>query len=252
MCGRYTLTTPHDVVAAILGIADPGALRARWNIAPSQPVAIVRAAEGDARAARELVMVRWGLVPSWSKGPDDVKSLSLINARSETAATKPAFRAPMRRRRCLVPADSFYEWKKTGDSKQPMRIHYEDGRLFAFAGLWDRWEDPEHPGAFVDSCTILTTPPNDLLRPIHDRMPAILDPADYALWLDPSVDDPARITPLLHAAPAKDLVVTPVGRRVNNPKVDDARCAEPAAPDERARLARRPRPHKGDQPTLFG
>jgi putative SOS response-associated peptidase YedK len=193
----------------------------RYNIAPSQPVAVVRqTAEGK----RELVKLRWGLVPSWAK--DVSVGNQLINARSETAATKPAFRAAMRQRRCLVPTDGFYEWKKVGKQKQPYFIRRADDKAFAFAGLWERWSDAERRP--LETCTILTTDANELLRPLHERMPVIVEPADYSTWLDPLRTDPDQFHPLFASLTSEQLISTPVSIHVNSPANDDADCLAPA------------------------
>jgi len=222
MCGRFTLSNPDaEQLAAQFGVAALPDLRPRYNIAPTQPVAAVRRAAG--KAIREMALLRWGLVPAWAKDP--TIGVRLINARAETAAEKPSFRVAFRRRRCLIVADGFYEWQKQQSGKQPYYIRLRGGRLFAFAGLWERWTGPD--GQEIESCTLLTTAPNDLLRPIHKRMPVILHPDDYALWLDPAVGDRQRLQPLLRPYPAAEMEAYPVSRRVNNPRNDDPRCIEP-------------------------
>ncbi len=221
MCGRFTLFDSADSVAERFGLPDTPSLSPRYNIAPSQTVAAVRIPPGG--GARELVPLRWGLVPSWAKDP--AIGNRMINARAETVADKPAFRSAIRRRRCLVPADGFYEWKRVNGRKQPYYIRLGDGAIFAFAGLWESWERPEH--ASVESCTILTTGPNDLLRPIHDRMPVILSPRDYDLWLSPAVQDPEALAPLLHPYPPEEMTAFPVRTTVNNPKTDTPDLIEP-------------------------
>ncbi len=236
MCGRFTLATPAAEWAALFGLDRVPDLEPRYNIAPTQDVAAVRstapaqgadgstgAATGPADPPRELVELRWGLVPHWAREFDPV-GRALINARSETAAEKPSFRDSFRFRRCLVVADGFYEWKPEGRGKQPYWIHREDGRTFAFAGLWDRWSGGE--GAAVESCTILTTAANEALRPLHDRMPVILEPGSYDTWLDP--DAPAwELEPLLAPAPADLLAFHPVSTLVNRVENDDPVCIEP-------------------------
>jgi putative SOS response-associated peptidase YedK len=221
MCGRFTLFDSADSVAERFGLPDTPSLSPRYNIAPSQTVAAVRIPPGG--GARELVWLRWGLVPSWAKDP--AIGNRMINARAETVADKPSFRSAIRRRRCLVPADGFYEWKRVNGRKQPYYIRLGDGGIFAFAGLWESWERPEH--ASVESCTILTTGPNDLLRPIHDRMPVILSPRDYDLWLSPAVQDPETLAPLLHPYPPEEMTAFPVRTTVNNPKTDTPDLIEP-------------------------
>jgi putative SOS response-associated peptidase YedK len=235
MCGRFTLATPAAEWAALFGLDGVPDLEPRYNIAPTQDVAVVRsttpAQGGDVAAAaadpaaprRELVELRWGLVPHWARDFDPV-GRALINARSETAAEKPSFRDSFRFRRCLVVADGFYEWKPEGRRKQPYWIHREDRRAFAFAGLWDRWTGGEDPP--VESCTILTTEANEALRPLHDRMPVILEVGAHATWLD--ADAPAwELEPLLAASPLETLVFHPVSTLVNHVGNDDPACIEP-------------------------
>lgn len=221
MCGRFTLLTPSKTLAEQFELPDMPALPPRYNIAPSQSVAAVRQSPDD--GGRELVWLRWGLVPFWAKELDI--GARMINARSETVVQKPAFRAAFRQRRCLVLADGFYEWQKQAGGKQPFFIRLADGRPFAFAGLWEHWDGPE--GA-VESCTILTTEPNDLVRPLHNRMPIILPPADYALWLDRSVQEPRLLQPLLRPFSTQDMMAYPVSLWVNSPQNDGPRCIEPA------------------------
>lgn len=193
----------------------------RYNVAPTQPVAAVRRAAGEAR--RELVMLRWGLVPFWA---DDLKiGAKHINARSESAADKPAFRAAFRERRCLIVADGFFEWQKVGSKKQPYLFQMKDGRPFAFAGLWDRWRDPDKNR--IESCTILTTKANELVSLLHDRMPVILKPADYERWLDPQVQDLESLQPLLCPFDSEAMSAQPVSKQVNNARNDDPTCIAP-------------------------
>ena len=202
------------------GIPD---LKPRYNIAPTQPVAVVRVP--TAGAAREMVLLHWGLIPFWAQDPEI--GARMINARAETAAEKPAFRHAFRRRRCLVIADGFYEWQKLDGTKQPHFIRLRDPKPFAFAGLWERWEGPD--ASVIESVTLLTTEPNALLGEIHNRMPVILHPKDYGLWLDPGIQQPEKVQPLLTAYPAEEMEAFPVSRRVNSPDNDDARCIEPLA-----------------------
>lgn len=170
---------------------------------------------------RELAFLRWGLVPSWADDP--AIGNRLINARSETVAEKPSFRTAFKRRRCLIPADGFFEWKKEVKHKQPYLIGVEQDGPFAFAGLWEDWE---RDGEVIESCTILTTTANDLMRPLHERMPVILTAKDYDLWLDPSVQDAAAVLPLLQPYPAGEMFAYPVSTWVNDPKHEDPRCVE--------------------------
>jgi putative SOS response-associated peptidase YedK len=221
MCGRFTLFEPDKILAREFGVSDfpPGS--PRYNIAPSQPVAAVRAA--PAGTGRELALLRWGLIPSWSKDP--AIGNRLINARAETAREKPSFRNAFRRHRCLIPANGFYEWQRRERGKQPYFVRMRDGRLFAFAGLWDRWENPGKD--VIETCTILTTTANAILAPIHDRMPVILPAGEYDRWLDPSLKDPGSLAPLLVPFPPEEMLAFPVSPRVNAPSTDDEGCIAP-------------------------
>lgn len=221
MCGRFTLITPAEALAEQFQLFEIPSLAPRYNIAPTQPVAAVRRVPGDGQ--RELVLLRWGLVPFWAKDPGI--GARMINARSETVAEKPAFRAAFRRRRCLVPADGFYEWRRLERGKQPFYVRLRDERPFAFAGLWERWEGPDETA--IDSCTLLTTEPNDLIRPVHSRMPVILSPKDYDLWLDPGVQKVELLQPLLRPYPSEGMLAYPISTWVNKPKNDSPRCIEP-------------------------
>ena len=224
MCGRFTLSTPAQTLQQIFDLTETPDLPPRYNIAPSEAIATIRLPEPQ--AGRRLDLLSWGLVPPWAKEPD--VGARMINARAETAATNPAFRAAFRRRRCLVPADGFYEWQQVDRRhKQPFYIRMRDGSPFAFAGLWEHWEGPQ--GDALETCTILTTDPSELVRPVHDRMPVILDPRDWDLWLDPGVQDPARLQPLLHPYPAEKMTAFPVGQAVNNPANDREECIAPLA-----------------------
>jgi len=191
----------------------------RYNIAPTQPVPIIRQNPKEPR--RELSVVRWGLIPSWAK--DMSGAAMMINARSETAATKPAFRDPLANRRCLVPADGFYEWQHGAKAKQPFCFEVNDGELFAFAGLWDRWKDPS--GQWIKSCSILTTTPNAVTSPVHDRMPVILDPDNYDLWLDPGMNNVEAASELLKPFDARLMRCYPVNTQINQVANDDEECS---------------------------
>ncbi len=206
MCGRYTLKTPVERLSEQFQFPPIIPLKPRYNIAPSQPVAVVRLLSDDEE--RKLAMLRWGLIPAWIKDP--AKSPQPINAKAETAAEKPMFRDAFRRRRCLVPADGSYEWKQEGGRKQPVYIRMKGGEPFAIAGLWEHWEDKD--GMVIESCTLLTTEPNDLLAPIHNRMPVILDPKNYELWLDPGEQQAERLKPLVRSYPSNSMF------SYNNPK----------------------------------
>jgi putative SOS response-associated peptidase YedK len=221
MCGRYTLKTPVEQLSEMFQFPEIIPLKPRYNIAPSQAVAVVRRLPED--TDRKLAMLRWGLIPAWAKDP--AKARQPINAKSETVAELPTFRTAFRKRRCLIPADGFYEWQQQGGRKQPVYICMKDREPFAFAGLWERWVGEEDE--FIESCTILTTEPNELLVPIHNRMPVILDPTQYDLWLDPDVQEVTRIKPLLHPYPPDQMKYYPVNLRVNNPRNEDRLCVEP-------------------------
>ncbi len=223
MCGRFTLRAPASLIAEQFSLFDLPSLPPRYNIAPTQTVAVVRQVGEPGGAARELVNLRWGLIPHWAKDP--AIGNKMINARSESVAEKPAYRTALRRRRCLVAADGFYEWQPGGRRKQPYFIHMKDDKPFGFAGLWETWEGPEN--SYIESCTIITTDANALMAPIHDRMPVIVEPTDYDLWLDTSIQDPTRFLPLLRPYQAGLLVAEPVGTRVNSPANDDAACTAP-------------------------
>src|SRR5688572_17317555 len=222
MCGRYTLINLAALTQAFPWIDEPPADDpSRYNIAPTQPVLVVANNRGD-----RFEHFHWGLIPSWAKDP--AIGNRMINARAETLAEKPAFRTALRRRRCLVPADSFYEWRKDpgGKTKTPMRVTMKSGDVFAFAGLWDAWHAPD--GSVVPSCTLITTTPNELMADIHDRMPVILKPDDYQEWLDPAERDAAEMTKLLKPYAADEMHATAVSRTVNNPKNESPACIESA------------------------
>ncbi|GMV42180.1 MAG: hypothetical protein AMXMBFR64_38960 [Myxococcales bacterium] len=219
MCGRFTLTATPEMVAAELGLAEVPLLTPRYNIAPTQGVPLVRLV-GE---ARRLDLLTWGLVPSWAK--DRKIAASLINARAETAQEKPAFRAAFKRRRGLVVADGFFEWRKEGASKQPVWFHLADDSVLTFAGLWETWTSPD--GAVVESCTILTTAANDLVRPVHDRMPVILPPEQRDAWLAPGELPPGGAEALLVPLDPKLMAAHDVDPRVGNPRFDEPLAVAP-------------------------
>ena len=224
MCGRYTLRTPPAELAQFFGLLREPDVRPRFNIAPTQQVLAVRFDE--AAAPREPVLLRWGLVPFWA---DDLKiGNRMINARSDTVAAKPAFRASFKRRRCLVLADGFFEWRQLDSGKQPYHIRLKSDEPFAFAGLWEHWNKGQTP---VDSCTIITTDANDFMSSIHDRMPVILPPDSYDLWLDPHNQDAPALTALLRPYADDDLTAVPVSTIVNNPRNDLPACVQPLTAD---------------------
>lgn len=224
MCGRYTLKTPVERLSEEFQFPQIIPLKPRYNIAPSQPVAVVRLLPDDTQ--RKLDLLHWGLIPVWTK--DLKKARQPINAKAETVAELPSFRVAFRQRRCLIPADGFYEWQQQGRYKQPVYICMKDREPFAFAGLWEHWEKPDLEP--IDSCVLLTTEPNELLVQVHNRMPVILDPRYYDLWLDPKVLEDLRLHLLLGPFPPDQMTAHPVSLRVNNPKNDDALCIEPQPP----------------------
>lgn len=218
MCGRFVQKGP-GTLAKKLGVEAPPGLFPRYNVAPSQDVMIVR----SGGAAREVALVRWGLVPSWTADPK--QSMAPINARCETADAKPTFRDAIRKRRCIVPAEGFYEWKRDGVRKQAYFIRRIDREPIYMAGVWESWRSPDD-GREFESTAILTTSANELLRDLHDRMPVILHPSGVDLWLDESVTNPTSLMPLYTPFPADELVVEPVSDRVNSVKHDDPKCME--------------------------
>lgn len=221
MCGRFTLKTKPEQLAEQFDLPEVPWFEPRYNIAPTQPVVAVRA-PGGTGAGREAALLRWGLIPSWAEDP--AIGNRLINARAESIATKPAFRSAFKQRRCLVLADGFYEWAKTTDTKQPHYIRMRDGRPFAFAGLWERWSRGAEP---IESCTLITTTPNDVLCSIHDRMPVILEPADYDRWLDRSHTNAEELMALLQPYAPEAMECYPVSLLVNNPRHEEPGCIEP-------------------------
>jgi putative SOS response-associated peptidase YedK len=220
MCGRFVQHSDPDVYASHFELDSVCAATPRYNLAPTQPVLVIRS---TAEGKRELVPLRWGLVPSWSKGPDN--RYSMINARAETVSTMPSFRNAFRRRRCLVPADAFYEWKATGKGKTPFLIRRADGEPFGMAGLWERWHGRDDET--IESCTIIVTDANTVVRELHDRMPVILAPEDYATWLDPSTKDTEQLRAMLRPADPEPWTLQPVSRRVNSPRNDGPELLEP-------------------------
>jgi len=222
MCGRYRLSRRKQILEEHFN-ADFGEQdwTPRYNIAPTQPVPVLR--QRPEKPKRVLSLMRWGLIPSWTK--EASRAAGMINARSETATGKPAFRDPMRFRRCLLPADGFYEWRRTGTSKQPFCFEVSDGELFAFAGLWDGWRDPS--GQWIRSCSILTTTPNALTATVHNRMPVILDRDDYDLWLDPDMTKIEAVSEMLKPFAARLMRSFPVSSRINQVANDDEACSAP-------------------------
>lgn len=219
MCGRFTLVDLAQFTDLFPWIRAPAREQPRWNIAPSQPVLAVA---NDGR--HQLNFFRWGLIPSWA--PDPSIGNRLINARAESLAQKPAFRDAFRRRRCLIPASGFYEWRKeSGGRKTPLYIRMKGAHPFAFAGLWNVWQSPD--GSEIPTCVVITTEANDLVRPIHDRMPVILRPEVYQQWLSPDEKKPEDLEGLLAPYPPEEMEAYEVSRAVNNPRIDGADCVAP-------------------------
>lgn len=248
MCGRYTLTSAPQIIRTLFGYVEQPNFPARYNIAPTQPIAIVRLREGR----REFALVRWGLLPSWVKDP---KAFSLlINARGESVAEKPAFRHALKRRRCLVPADGFYEWKAAGARKQPYFIHARSGAPLAFAGLWETWSGPN--GEEVDTAAIVTTSANRTLSALHDRMPVIVPPEAFDVWLGSATvegkDDLAAATALIAPAPEGLLEVFPVASEVNRVGNDNPELLRPVAAgseqEPASKIASKPKRAKSAKP----
>jgi putative SOS response-associated peptidase YedK len=223
MCGRYTLAQAVDRLAEAFDLDEVPSMPSRYNIAPTQPVPVVR----SGGQAQRLDLLHWGLVPSWSKDP--AIGSRLINARAETLTEKPSFRAAFRRRRCLIPADGFYEWQRLERKKQPYYFCRDDHQPFAFAGLWEHWESADGE---LDSCTIVTTAANDLLKSIHDRMPVILQPEDYEQWLDPQIQETDRLQHLLYPDEDSSFIRYPVSTKVNRPQNDSPECIEAISLEE--------------------
>ena len=220
MCGRFALKAPPRSVQEHFHLPEAITLSPRYNIAPSQAVAVVRQLPG--KSVRQLDMLHWGLIPGWAK---DMKiGYKMINARGETLAQKPSFRAAFKKRRCLIAADGFYEWKHAGLKKQPIYVHLKNGVVFAFAGLWEAWMSPQ--GNQVESCTIITTSPNELLKDIHDRMPVILPPEEYETWLQASTEEHS-LQQLLRPYPAEEMEAYGVSTEVNSPKNNTPGCILP-------------------------
>ena len=246
MCGRYALYSSKKAIASAFNLSKEPDPTPRYNVAPSQPVsAVTQVADSDDSSGnssdnssgsvpdsvpdseRVYRVFQWGLIPSWAKDP--AIGNRMINARAETAAEKPSFRSAFKRRRCLVIADGFYEWKKAAPKaakgkKQPYFIQLADQSILGMAGLWERWQSAD--GSYIESCTILTTEPNSLMQTIHNRMPVILHPQDYDQWLDPTEQNRERLQPLLRPFEAEAMQMYPVSTTVNNPRNDSHECIE--------------------------
>jgi putative SOS response-associated peptidase YedK len=225
VCNRYRLTYAKPYLAERFEAVGEIEERPRYNIAPTQQVVTLRREEG--KKTRKFTTMRWGLIPSWAK--DMSIGTQTLNGRSETVTTKPAFREPILKKRCLIPADGFYEWQKMGSVKQPYRFEVGEGEVFALAGLWDQWTGPDDE--IIESCTILTTTPNSIVADMHDRMPVIVPPDKYDFWLDPDVQDFEAIRDILKPYDATAMRLYPVNRKLNNSNNDDAESASPVILD---------------------
>lgn len=217
MCGRFTLSKPADRVQREFELSEIPDLAARYNIAPTQNILAVR----HTPDGNEAITLKWGLIPSWAK--DAAIGAKLINARSETVTEKPSFREAFKRRRCIIPADGFYEWQRTGGRKQPFYFKLKDDGLFGFAGLWERWHTPD--GESLETCSILTTEANEVLMKVHERMPVILNSDSYELWLDEDVRQQELRRELLRPFPAAKMTAYPVSTAINSPQHQGAELA---------------------------
>lgn len=219
MCGRFTLRTANRELAQLFDFISVEDVSPRYNIAPTQDIGAIRQNE---RGQREFSRLHWGLIPPWA--PDEKIGNRMINARAETIAEKTSFKNPLKKRRCLVLADGFYEWETVGKMKQPYFIHMRDNRPFAFAAIWERWSKQ---GLTIESCCLITTEPNELMATFHDRMPVILSPEDYDQWLDPEFNDTEQIQQLLTSYPAEEMEAYEVSKVVNSASNELPECVEP-------------------------
>ena len=220
MCGRFDLHLPKELLEEIFGVSITDDIQPRYNIAPTQVVPAIRIYPDE---TRHLDLLKWGLIPSWAKDPSI--GSKMINARSETVHEKRAFRSALKSRRCIIPANGFYEWQEVGGKKKPLYVKIKDDGPMVFAGLWDHWKNPE--GEIIESCTILTTSTNELIKPLHARMPVILDIKDVDLWLDPHITDPEQLKPLYKPYTSEKMEMYPVSDIVNSPKNDIPHCIIP-------------------------
>jgi len=226
MCARYRLARKKEILAEIFDVGTDVDWVPRYNVAPGQDVGVIR--QDATQPIRSFSLMRWGLVPRWAKDPK--VGYKMVNARAETVSQKPAFREPLQSRRCLIPADGFYEWAKQGKAKVPFCFALANHTIFAFAGIWDRWQNPQ--GAQLQTCSIITTSANPLVSGIHDRMPVILERTSYDLWLDPGFRKVEPLLDLLAPYRAECMRNWRVGSRVNSVQNDDAACVEEFSPAE--------------------
>ncbi|MDA8417177.1 MAG: SOS response-associated peptidase [Betaproteobacteria bacterium] len=219
MCGRFTSLLSPELLAIIFEIFPPPATEPRYNIAPTQTTGVVRS-DGE---HNQLITMKWGLIPSWAK--DTKIGTSLINARSETVAEKPSFRHAIKKNRCIIPATGFFEWLPCGNNKQPFYIHMSDDGVMALAGIWEHWQSPDNENS-IETFSILTTTSNELIAPLHERMPVILRKVDYDLWLNNTMQDPTELQHLYQPIPSEQLDMYPVSERMNSPRFTGADCIE--------------------------
>ncbi len=222
MCGRFAFYSPAEAITQLFGVDNPPAIEPRYNIAPTQFVPIVRA---DETGKRSIGMLRWGLVPFWAK--DKAIGNRMINARAETLTEKPAYKDPFKKRRCIVPANGFYEWKKQGSIKQPYFIGRGGDEPFGMAGLWACWRDKDNEDETLETFTVVTTTPNEAIEPYHNRMPVVLAPDSFAAWLAPDNHDVDALQQLLVAPPSEGFTIWPVSRLVNNARNETPELIEP-------------------------
>ena len=221
MCCRFLLLQEHyRAILAALGIGAAADFISRYNIAPGSAIPVVRARSGNRSEDLEAVALRWGLTPAWARS--DEPDARLVNARAETLAAKPSFRDALRSRRCVIPASGFYEWQTSGRTKKPWLFRQRDESPFGFAGLWESWRTPE--GATIESCAVVTSEPNGVMRPIHHRMPVMLAPAQFSAWLDRRNDTPAALADLLRPAPDETMSARAVGPHVSNVRHEGSEC----------------------------
>ena len=222
MCGRFTLQLSPELLAEIFGLQEIPVYQSRFNIAPSQQIAVIRQ---DTEGRNRLDYLRWGLIPAWAK--DMAVGNHMINAKSETVHEKPSFRSAIRYRRCIIPASSFFEWQHEGKLARPYYVHLKDSLPMCFAGIWDRWKGPT--GETIESCSILTTTSNKLIEPLHERMPVILHQDEYGLWLNRNIHDPEMLKQLYQPYPADMMGMWEVSTVVNSPRNDSEECIRSVA-----------------------